>query len=442
MQDRRVLGGMVFALVMAAALPLPAQDRSDFEVWAIDQAGTGGTLHIYDGETLIEDPSRTAHVLELSAVTALCQQQTGSAPVRAHMLAFNSTGSHAIVAFVATGHVAFIDAARRVPVACIDVGVQAHAAFPSPDDRTVIVANQNGKLLQRINADFQANRFTLEDAATINLATCTTPSGARCEDEAQAQVSVRPDNAPICPVIESSSRLVFVTLRGGGLLVVDLTTTPMRIVAEYGRSTVRANGCGGAESQGKMFINAGGGTAGTPTESSLYSFELGRIQAGTRPDTPLPQVVFSKQGGENDGHGMILTGRRRFVWVADRMANVMEVVEATTATLVNSFSLRRGQSDDPAPDLLALSPRGGYAFAALRGPCPLTANTAANNAVGSTPGVGIISVDDNGFRGRLIGVARVTNPAPAGFDCPTRGDDSSGSITNQADVHAIAVRLK
>ena len=442
MQDRRVLGGLVFALVMSATMFALAQDRSDFEVWAVDQAGTGGTLYIYDGETLIEDPSITAHVVELSAVTALCQQQTGSAPVRAHMLEFNSTGSHAILAYVATGHVAFIDAARRVPVACIDVGVQAHAAFPSPDDRTVIVANQNGKLLQRITADFRATRFTLDDAATLNLATCTTPSGARCEDDAQTPAAVRPDNAPICPVIDSSNRLVFVTLRGGGLLVVDPTTTPMRIIAEYGRSSVRANGCGGVESQGRMFINAGGGTAGTPTESSLYSFELGRIQAGTRPDTPLPQVVFSKQGGGNDGHGMMATRGRRFVWVADRMANVVEVVEAATATLVNSFSLRRGPSDDPTPDLLAVSPRGGYAFASLRGPCPLTANTPANNAVGATPGVGIISIDDNGFRGRLIGVARVTNPAPAGFDCPTRGDDAAGSITNQADVHAIAVRLK
>lgn len=139
---------------------------------------------------------------------------------------------------------------------------------------------------------------------------------------------------------------------------------------------------------------------------------------------------------------MILTRGGRFVWVADRMANVIEVVEATTDTLINSFSLRGRPSDDPAPDLLALSPRGGYLFAALRGPCPLTANTAANNAVGSTPGVGIISVDDIGLRGRLFGVAPITNRVPAGFDCPTRGDDVAGSITNQADIHAIAVRLK
>jgi DNA-binding beta-propeller fold protein YncE len=335
-----------------------------------------------------------------------------------------------------------MDATTRAPVACIDVGAQAHAAVPSPDGRFVVVANQNGKLLQRVRADFGAKQFALETAATLNLATCTTPSGARCEDDGQTQTNVRPDNAPICPVFESSGRLVFVTLRGGGLFVVDPTATPMRIVAEYGRASVRGNGCGGVQTDGKMFINAGGGTAGTPTESSLYSFDLARFQATNRPDTPAPFRVFSRQGGENDGHGMVLAGGGRFVWVGDRMANAIEVVEARTDTLLNTASLSGGPSTDPAPDLLALSPRGGYAFATLRGACPLTANTAANNAVGSTTGVGVISVDDVGLRARLIAVAPITNPAPAGFDCPTRGDDSPGSITNQADVHGIGVRLK
>jgi hypothetical protein len=191
-----------------------------------------------------------------------------------------------------------------------------------------------------------------------------------------------------------------------------------------------------------MFINAGGGTAGTPTESSLYSFDLASFQTTNRPDTPAPQRVFSKQGGANDGHGMLRAGQGRFVWAGDRMANTIEVVEARTDTLIHTVDLKGGASSDPAPDLMALSPRGGFAFASLRGSCPLTANTAANNAVGSTPGVGVISVDDIGLRARLFAVAPITNPAPPGFDCPTRGDDSPGSITNQADVHAIAVRPK
>jgi hypothetical protein len=156
------------------------------------------------------------------------------------MLFFNRGHSHAILSFVASGHVVFFDAATRAPLACIDAGVQAHAAVPAPDESYVVVANQNGKLLQRISTDYATNAFDVEAGATLDLASGTTPSGALRQDPA-----LRPDNAPICPLVDSTSRFAFVTLRGGGLFVVDATATPMRIVAEYDRETVHGNRCGG-----------------------------------------------------------------------------------------------------------------------------------------------------------------------------------------------------
>ena len=78
------------------------------------------------------------------------------------------------------------------------------------------LANQNGKLYERINTDYASNSFALDPAATIDLATCTTPNGEPCQSPA-----LRPDNAPICPIIDSSSVLNFVTLRGGGLFVIE-----------------------------------------------------------------------------------------------------------------------------------------------------------------------------------------------------------------------------
>ena len=150
-----------------------------------------------------------------------------------------------MIAYVASGHVAFLKADERKPVECIDVGTQAHAAWPTPDQRHLIVANQNGKKLQRIATDYRHGRFTLEDDATIDLATCTTPSGAPCQDP-----ELRPDNAPICPRTTSDGDFTFVTLRGGGMFVVDHNRTPMRIVAEYDRATVDDNGCGEMEASG------------------------------------------------------------------------------------------------------------------------------------------------------------------------------------------------
>jgi hypothetical protein len=109
----RLMSTLLVAVGLLSSVSLGSQSRaldmSDFEVWVVDQAGTGGKLYVYDGESLIADPAGT-HPSEIDlngAVGTLCQQQTGSAPVRGHMLAFNATGSHAILAYVATGHVVF-----------------------------------------------------------------------------------------------------------------------------------------------------------------------------------------------------------------------------------------------------------------------------------------------------------------------------------------------
>ncbi len=446
-QGLKVVAGPALVLVLSL-LACTGMGRPDFEVWVIDQAGTAGTLYIYEGEELTEGPSAAMpEVIDLTAaVSPLCSQQTGSAPTRAHMLLFNADNTHAILSYVATGHVVFMEASTRTPLACIDVGEQAHQAFPAPDEKYVVVADQNGKKLHRINTNYSANTFGLDSAATLDLAACTTPSGAPCQDPA-----LRPDNAPICSVIDSSSRLAFVTLRGGGLFVVDATATPMTIAAEYDKASVHPTGfgCGGMETGGKMFINSGGGTKGNPKGSDLYSFTLSGFQATgfNPPNTPAPTVVFSKDDGDHDSHMMLFTGGHDgdegFIWVEDRFANEIEVVEPDTDTLVSTFSLVGEASPDPAPDIMDIAPNADYAFVALRCACPLTGNVeGVNNAVGATPGIAVVKVLEGGAAGELKGIAAITNPAPVGFDCPIRGDDAPGSITNQADPHGLRVRRK
>ena len=435
---------------------LEADEGPSFEVWAIDQSGTAGKLYIYNGKDM-DDGAATAvpEVVDLGgAVNDLCVKQTGSTPVRAHMILFNASNTHAIISYVASGHVVFMDAANRTPIKCLLMSVgakgarQAHAAFPAPDKSYVVVANQNGKLLERIDTDADndgkpyedVNDIAFDSAATLNLTTCTTPNKAPCEDP-----TLRPNNVVVCPVIDTSSRLVFVTL-GGGMFVVDGKTTPMSIIAEYDKATVHPHGCGGIEKDGKMYINSGGFT-GHPREADLYVFKLSDYPAAgfNSPNTPVPTVVFSKDGGDHDSHGMQLNKAEhgRYLWTVDRFANTIEVVDTTNDKLVNTFSLVGKPSSDPAPDLMDIAPNGKYAFITLRGPCPLTANDpTAKNAVGATPGVGVVAIEQGGLTGKLVAVAPITNPAPAGFDCPTRTDDAPGSITDQADPHGLRVRLK
>jgi len=426
------LATLLLALFAAGPPKQSLADEAGYEVWAIDQSDTtpdgGGTLYIYEGNKLAGRNAERAvpEVIDLGGeARSLCLAQTGSAPRRPHMLVFNGSQSHAILSFVGTGHVLFLEAAARAPAACLDVGLQAHAAFASPDETYVVVANQNGKLLHRIQTNYAANSFTLDGAATLNLAAGTTPSGAPREDPA-----LRPDNAPICPVINGTSQFTFATLRGGGLFVVNSTATPMAIVGEYDKETVHPNGCGGAETAGKMYISSGGGTPANPLESDLYAFPLSDFSSTPNPpNTPAPALVFSHDDrGFVDSHGAVLTKHDRFLWVGDRAANRIVVVDTPTDAVVNEFGLVGAASADPAPDLMDISPSGNRVFIALRGPNPLTGNApGVDNAVGSTPGVGVVRVEQNGRRGVLQAIAPITHVVEG---------------VERADPHALRVRLK
>ena len=326
MRQRRVWAvGTTVLVVVAIALAFSSttSGRVQYEVWAIDQSDSpgknhGGTLYIWDGNELEKErgvndqdeqgedegfnPLRwirqpTSERIDLGGeVTTLCLARTGAAPVRPHMIAVNPAQTHVIVSFVATGHVLFIEADSREPVECIRTspgvgGVrQAHMATPSPDGTYVTVANQNGKLFERILTNYEDNDFQLDPAARIDLANCTTPSGLPCQSAA-----LRPDNAPICPITESTSRFTFVTLRGGGLFVVDSKATPMQIVAEYDQTFVHGNGCLGAESLGKMYVDSGGGTTANLYQADLYVFPLSEFsETPAPPNTPTPTVSSTR----------------------------------------------------------------------------------------------------------------------------------------------------
>jgi DNA-binding beta-propeller fold protein YncE len=429
-----ILALLVFASVLGSVSLAhnPSERKGAFEVWIMDQSDTtadgGGTLYIYQGSDLNGRRASKARpeAIDLGdAARTFCITETGSAPRRPHMMFFNSEYSHALISFVATGHVLFLDARKRLPVGVIDVGAQAHAAVPSPDDTFVIVADQGGKKLHRILTDYSTNTFILDAAATLDLAGCATPNGAPCQD-----ATLRPDNAPICPDFDDTGQFAFVTLRGGGLFVVNTWATPMAIVAEYDKATVHPNGCGGLHAGGKIYLDAGGGTAANPLESDLYAFPMnGFSSAPNPPNTPAPAVVFSRDGlGFVDSHGTVLTKKDRFLWVADRAANRLVVVDTQTDDVVNEIDLAGSVSSDPAPDLMEISPTGNRVFMVLRGPNPLTGNAASvGNAVGSTPGLGVVRVEQDGRHGVFEAIAPISHLVDG---------------VERADPHGIAVRVK
>jgi YVTN family beta-propeller protein len=377
--------------------------------------------------------------------------QTGANPVRPHMLTMNKASTHAIISFVVSGHVLFMDARTRQPITCIRTSVgstgvrQVHQSYPSPDETYVAVANQNGKLYERINTNYATNTFVLDHDARIDLATCTTPNGLPCQDAA-----IRPDNAPICPIIDSTGVLNFVTLRGGGLFVIDAKQTPMRIVAEYDKSTIHPNGCLGAQVGNKMYVDSGGGTAANLYESDLYAFPLGPglYSDANGVNTPSPKIVFSEDVEGADSHGAALTKHGKYLWVADRGRNLILVVDTATDAVVNRINLapwlrQSGNlpfvptaemlqaaghcghfSPDPTPDLLVLSPEGSHMFLSFRGPSPLSGDP--HVSTGATPGVGVLKITEGGRNGVFEAIAPMSNKDAGGVE--------------RADAHALWLR--
>jgi hypothetical protein len=277
--------------------------------------------------------------------------------------------------------------------------------------------------LERISTDYSTNAFALDPAATLNLATCTTPNGAACQAP-----GIRPDNAPIIASVDSSSALGFVTLRGGGMFVVDATATPMAILGEYDNATVHPNGMVAAELRGWMFINSGGGTSANLSEFDVYRFPLSGYDASNPPNTPAPEVLFSDDNTatERDSHGTVATQHGRYLWVGDRAGNVAEVFDTASGAHVNTVDLIGPESDDPTPDLADISPSGNRIFFALRGPTPLTGDP--HVATGSTPGLGVVQVNRGGKGGFLKAVVPISNVDTTGVE--------------RADPHGIRVRLK
>jgi hypothetical protein len=383
-----------------------------YEVWLTDQSDTGkesgGFLYVYDGAQLAANPSaaKPAVTIDFSGeVGKFCEEATKKPVRRPHMLFFNAKQDHAIISFL-SGQVLFMDAGTKKPEACLSMGKNVHAAWPTSNEKMAIAANIVEKKFIRIWTDYAAHKFGFDpEKDVLNL---TAWEGGE-----------RPDTAPICPITESSSKYAFVTLRGGGLLVVDVTVTPMKVVASLDNNQVHPAGCGGIESGGAMYINSGGGWPAAPLSYDVYALDMTKL-----PGAVSAKLLSQRDNQFADSHGMAAVGR--YVWSADRAGNNIEIIDTLSNLSVGSVDLVTNANSDPAPDLMDVAPDGQYVFVGLRGPAPLTGNDkSVNNAKGTIPGVGVIHVDAGGKVGHYKGQAAITNI-------------KDGKET--ADTHGIAVR--
>src|SRR5256885_5430816 len=378
-----------FAMLVAAcggraAAPSTAPTATpappSYELWVVDQAETtptgGGTLYIYKGADLNGAAPAPAYTVNLGEAALGVGDGVGK---HGHSIAFNPAMTHAVVSYVDSGHVQVIRASDRKVVASIKMTGSAagpaapHASAVTPAGDAIIVANQGGKRLQRITADFKNDVYKLDTAGDLDL--------SLLED------ADHPGNLPVIPVFTPDGRYVYVPMRGGGSYVIDYQTTPMKSVATLGKSAIGPQQCCAIFVKDTIWTTAQGGATATTTSFNLY-------QVTGLPDRPVAKKVLSRTGNV-ESHSVILVGQ--YLWVADRFANTLDIVDQTGDARTLNLASGPLAGRDPAPDIMAVSPDEGTVFVALRGKTPVTSNVKGlDNAVGDVGGFAILSVKDGG----------------------------------------------
>ncbi len=352
--------------------------------------------------------------------------------------------------------------------------VSVHMSTWSHDGSSILVDNLHGKAIERIevtrNADGTITALDFNKSATIGLgkgAVVTVPAtffvgknafdnellgGIVGEYSAEGLSDLTPNgfckengcvsgpdgtaggrvsNVPVCPITSANDN-GYITLGGGGLFVIDIKSSPMAIVGEYGRAVVNGAGCGGVQARNRVFLNAGssGGSSGFDDSTfTLYALNDSKFDSQNPENYPMPIRVFqdpnntrtlgnpvgpeSNTSGQlpgvstrRDSHGAAVTPDGMFIHVVDRVQNLVEVFNTKTLAHVSTYDLvsRDGKSgrsgatgacfqrsvlddaelplNDPAPDLMEFTPNGKYLAIAFRGPVPVSVS---HTAQGSCP---------------------------------------------------------
>lgn len=443
------------------------------------------------------------------------------------------------------GYVGIIDTNTKEAVALFRLSKFAtavqrsvHLSFWTADGSAILCANLHGKVIERINItrdtdgtivaaaydrggafSFGTDNAVIEEAAFFtgsnafgnpllggiegsfsdDAFTPLTPNGYCKEDNcgtSDLPDTGRGNNVPIC-TIPSSNGNVYVNFGGGGLLVLDPTSTPMKIVGEYDRDTFNGAGLVGAQAGDQMFMNAGVSAGGAGFEQSTFTvyslddtaFNTDGSGTANAMNIPAPRVVFKDINNTNtignvngtdvpnptgqipgvttrrDSHDLAAVSDGKYIHSNDRVQNNVEVFDSTTYESLGAYDLTsvtgkdgrptdpamagaclaKSVSDDPnlipndpAPDLMGQSPDGRHLFVGLRGPAPVTVG---HSAQGSCPGIGIIEVTEDGESGRLIDVIRTTNTVDTA-PVPTLVGGIQYAGAERSDVHMAIVVTK
>ena len=401
----RSLSGFVLLLLMVVITAVSCNFAESFlpemepayEVWSIDQSGTesdgtGGLLYIWDGKDIFLNGAKSADP-EIIDLAKAAKDANCEAAKKPHMILSNHTtpkSSHAILANVGSGDTFFINIASRSVVGCVNTiggfngagGTgNTHASVGSPDNSMTIVANIGAKgesgFLHKIQTNYTSDNYKLVE--TLSLDQFSSDLGTSVA-------------RPICHEFTADSKFAYVTLAGGGILVIDVGaadgSTAMNVVKVYDAATVPGIGCGVTRLPfNKIMTNGESGAKGG--DDFLYTFDASKAAEGI-----FPNPVQIELPGE-DTHGAVTCIDQRggiFAITSMRVSNDVNFVDLQTNKVVATQSMAASFSPDPKPDVAHIV--GNKMFIALRGATPLSAIGSLPN-VDRTPGVAVLTISDD-----------------------------------------------
>ena len=227
------------ALMLGACQTLVSDTSTEpsFEIWAADQSDTdpagGGRLFIWNGAEISKNAQRAKpEVIDLAEAAKAADCQVGRRP---HMLLANYTKppTHVIISHTASPALFFVRVKDRTVAGCLEI--DAHAATATPDNSMVIAADIGDQLLTKIRTDYRKETFEAIETLMLGQPEILTALGTKTA-------------GPICLEFTADSRFAYVTLKMGGLLVIDVGSpdgrNPMTVAKVYPAATVPGIGCG------------------------------------------------------------------------------------------------------------------------------------------------------------------------------------------------------
>lgn len=341
-----------------------ASYEGNAEVWFADQSDTseagGGVLYVTD---LTGDIKTTMDFNDLTAQAGCSQNKRphmltpypGEASVPTNLMVFSS---------VASGNVQVVDASTKAIVGCIDFPLKADGSPASlhhsvmADDGSYFLGLDIGGRLFKVDIEQSADgAVQLDIAATLTLTEEMVPTIAPAK--------------PICGVRHPQNGFYYITLGGGGLLVVAVRPKAIQIKHVYSKDEVPGVGCSVDHLPDGSMVTGGASHTGANT---IFHWPAPK---GPK-DFPAPIQVAMEEGSDIHSTFSCVAGDETYLWVSKRLTSGMSVIDLKTHQVVaeNAFPLPQEGGAAPFPDVgtfLASSEGGGRAFVALRGAEPLTA---------------------------------------------------------------------